>query len=61
MEDCRDSYRVIFLFDFIDDTIGKTIRVAPTNVFCRVAATIEKRIFCKTIPNVDYLLHELCT
>ena len=50
---------IICFIHFVDYAIGKTIRVAPSDIFGGMSTTIEKRVLSQGIPYVDNFLDEL--
>ena len=50
----------IRLVNFIDNAIGKTFGITPTNILLRMSARIEQGIFRQRIPNVKHSINEIC-
>ena len=59
VQNCRHHNRMFRFQNFVDDTIRKSFRVAPADVFARMAAGVEQWIFRQRIPDLDDFLDKL--
>lgn len=56
MQDGCDDNQVFVLTQFVNDPVGKTIRIAPADVFDWLPATTKQRVLGKPVSDLDHLL-----
>jgi hypothetical protein len=61
VQNCRYHNRMFRFQDFVDDAVGKSFWVTPADVFARMTAGIEQRIFRQCIPDLNDFLDEFRT
>jgi len=54
---CYNDGLVRFRY-FVNHTVGKTVRVAPTDILGRVTTAMEQGVYCKGVPNTNNLLYK---
>ncbi len=51
VQNCGNHNRMFRFQNFVDDAIRKSFRVTPADIFARMTAGVEQRIFRERIPD----------
>lgn len=58
MQHRRNSDNAVCLIDFVNDTVRKTVWVAPANVFSWMATAVKEWVLFQRVPDMNYLFNK---